>query len=238
MTEPSVAARVEQLFTECGAYREGHFKLKSGRHTDRYLEKFQVLQWPERVAEICTYMADAALLEMGEAQPDVVIGPTTGGVILAHEVARNLATRGVFAEQITDVDGSSRRELRRGFRIEPGERVVLVDDVVTTGASLLEMIPLIEAAGGDIGAIVVIVDRSGELEGLASPTAGATYSAKALWSLNLPTYVPGPDTCPGCATNLPLEAPGSSGLAKLSHLIPPETPSEAPPQKRSPRTSQ
>ena len=207
---PEVATRVEQLFAESGAYRHGHFKLKSGRHGDRYLEKFQVLQWPDGVAEICGYMADACREAASAAEIDVVVGPTTGGVILAYEVARRLGTRGFFAESVSDADGSH-RELRRGFRIEPGERVALVDDVVTTGASLLEMIPLIESTGGEIAATVVIVDRSGELASLVSPASGRTYSAHALWSLNLPTYEPGPATCPGCAAGLPLEAPGSSG---------------------------
>ena len=206
----TVAARVEQLFAKSGAYREGHFKLKSGRHGDRYLEKFQVLQWPERVAEICGYLADAARAAAGDKAPQVVIGPTTGGVILAHEVGRRLGTRGIFAENVSDANGSH-RELRRGFGIVPGERVALVDDVVTTGASLLEMIPLIEATGGEIAAIAVIVDRSGELHELVSPATGRRYHATALWSLNLPTYEPGPDTCPGCKAGLPLEAPGSSG---------------------------
>jgi orotate phosphoribosyltransferase, Thermus family len=206
----TIAARVKALFAESGAYREGHFKLKSGRHGDRYLEKFQVLQWPERVVEICGYLADVAAA--GTAQIDVVIGPTTGGVILAHEVGRRLGTRGIFAESVSDANGS-RRELRRGFRIERGEHVALVDDVVTTGASLLEMIPLIEATGGEIVATVVIVDRSGELHELVSPATGRRYHATALWSLNLPTYEPGPATCPGCAAGLPIEAPGSSGTA-------------------------
>ncbi len=208
-----VAARVEQLFAESGAYRQGHFKLKSGRHGDRYLEKFQVLQWPERVAEICGFMAGACSAAAGARPIDVVVGPTTGGVILAYEVAHRLGTRGFFAEAVKETDGTTHRELRRGFRIEPGERVVLVDDVVTTGASLLEMIPLIESTGGEIAATVVIVDRSGELANLVSPSTGRSYSAHALWSLNLPTYEPGPATCPGCAAGLPLEAPGSSGIA-------------------------
>lgn len=208
----AVAQRVEQLFAESGAYREGHFKLKSGRHGDRYLEKFQVLQWPERVVEICRYLAEATRAAAGGDQPTVVIGPTTGGVILAHEVGKALGTRGIFAESVSDASGSH-RELRRGFRIKPGERVALVDDVVTTGTSLLEMIPLIEASGGEIAAIVVIVDRSGELDELRSPTTDKTYRATALWSLNLPTYAPGPDTCPGCKRGLPLEAPGSSGTS-------------------------
>ncbi len=205
-----VAQRVEQLFTESGAYREGHFKLKSGRHGDRYLEKFQVLQWPERVAEICDLLAERARVAAGERPIDVVLGPTTGGVILAYEVGRRLGTRGIFAENVSDANGS-RRELRRGFRIAPGERVALVDDVVTTGASLLDMIPLIEATGGEIAATVVIVDRSGELHDLTSPATGQRYHAEALWSLSLPTYEPGPKTCPGCAAGLPIEAPGSSG---------------------------
>jgi orotate phosphoribosyltransferase len=209
-----VARRVEELFAQSGAYRVGHFKLKSGRHGDRYLEKFQVLQWPERVGEICRYLADAVLVDAspdGSRAINVVVGPTTGGVILAHEVARNVGTRGFFAEQVTDADGTSRRELRRGFAIAPGERVALVDDVVTTGASLLEMIPLIESAGGELAAIAVIVDRSGELDQLTSSSTGRTYRARALWSLNLPTYEPGADSCPGCAADFPLEAPGSSG---------------------------
>ena len=208
-----VAARVEQLFAESGAYREGHFKLKSGRHGDRYLEKFQVLQWPERVAEICGFLADRVGEVAGATRIDVVVGPTTGGVILAYEVARRLGTRGFFAESVADADGNSHREFRRGFRIEPGERVALVDDVVTTGASLLEMIPLVESTGGVLVATAVIVDRSGELANLKSPTTGKAYDADALWSLNLPTYEPGPETCPGCAAGLPLESPGSSGTS-------------------------
>ena len=208
----AVAARVEQLFAGSGAYRQGHFKLKSGRHAERYLEKFQVLQWPERVAEICGYMADACRDAAGAHPIDVVVGPTTGGVLLAYEVARRLGTRGFFAENVTDANGS-RRELRRGFQIKPGERVALVDDVVTTGTSLLEMIPLIESTGGEIAAIVVIVDRSGELASMVSPSTGKSYRAEALWSLNLPTYEPGPQTCPACAAGLPIEAPGSSGTS-------------------------
>jgi orotate phosphoribosyltransferase len=213
MTDNGVAQRVEELFAESGAYRQGHFKLKSGRHGDRYLEKFQVLQWPERVTEICRFMADRARDAAGAQPIDVVVGPTTGGVILAYEVARNLGTRGFFAESVESADGSSRREFRRGFRIEAGERVLLVDDVVTTGASLLEMIPLIESTAAAIVATVVIVDRSGQLDDLVSPTTGKRYSASALWSLNLPTYEAGADNCPGCAAGLALEAPGTSGTS-------------------------
>ena len=129
-----IAARVETLFAEAGAYREGHFKLKSGRHGDRYIEKFQVLQWPERVTELCRLIADRAWAPGGTSAVDVVIGPTTGGVILAYEVARQLGVRGIFAEQVTAADGTTSRELRRGF--EMGFLVVLpflvIDLIVAT----------------------------------------------------------------------------------------------------------
>ena len=207
----ATAARVEQIFTGANAYRSGHFHLKSGRHADRYIEKFQVLQWPERVTELCRLIADRAWTTGGGSAVDVVVGPTTGGIILAFEVARQLGVRGIFAEQVSGPDGHARRELRRGFRIEPGERVLLVDDVVTTGASLAEMLPPIEGAGGQLVRAIVIVDRSGRLRRIESPDTGRHYPAEALWTLTLPTYEPGASHCPGCASNLPLEAPGSSG---------------------------
>jgi orotate phosphoribosyltransferase len=209
----ALTQRVEHLFTEAGAYREGHFRLKSGRHGDHYLEKFAVLQWPAAVTELCRLIADRVWLPGGEAAVDVVVGPTTGGVILAYETARQLGVRGIFAESVADAGGATHRELRRGFEIRPGERVLLVDDVVTTGASLVEMLPVIEAAQGDLVGAIVLVDRSGDLSEITSPVSGRAYIAEALWSLALPTYEPGPDTCPGCAADLPLEAPGSSGAA-------------------------
>lgn len=210
--DPQTAARVEAIFREAGAYREGHFKLKSGRHADRYIEKFQVLQWPARVTELCRLMADRAWSPGGVTAVDVVIGPTTGGVILAYEVARQLGVRGIFAEGVTAADGTTSRELRRGFEIRPGEKVLLVDDVVTTGASLAEIVPLIEQAGGDLFLTIVIVDRTGGLSSVESPVTHQVYRSEALWSLSLPTYEAG-DECPGCAAGLPLEAPGSSGLS-------------------------
>lgn len=211
----TAAARVEQIFSDAGAYREGHFKLKSGRHADRYIEKFQVLQWPDRVTELCGLLAERgrqAARAVGRPI-DVVVGPTTGGVILAYETARQLGVRGIFAEQEIGPQATKVRALRRGFRIEPGELVLLVDDVVTTGASLTEMLPLIEDAGGVLVEAEVLVDRTAALEQVTSPASGRTYPARALWGLDLPSYEPGSDTCPGCAAGLPLEAPGSSGAA-------------------------
>jgi len=203
------AARVEQVFREAGAYRDGHFQLKSGRHADRYIEKFEVLQWPNRVAELVGLIVARA--HHRGAAVDVVVGPTIGGVILAYEAARQLGVRGIFAEQVATPEGTNRRALRRGFAIAPGERVLLVDDVVTTGASLVEMLPLIEEAGGQMVLVSVLVDRSGGLTEVASLRSGSSYPVDALWSLDLPTHEPGTDTCPGCAGGVPLQTPGSSG---------------------------
>lgn len=199
------AERVEQTFREAGAYREGHFKLKSGRHADRYVEKFEVLQWPERVTELCRLIVESA------PKVDLVLGPTTGGVILAYECARQLGVRGIFAEEVADGIGGSRRGLRRGFAIAPDERVLLVDDVITTGGSLLAMLPVVEEAAGELVGISVLVDRSGGLPEVESPQTGRRYPVQSLWTLSLPTYEPGPATCPGCAAGQTLVAPGSSG---------------------------
>jgi orotate phosphoribosyltransferase len=207
----AISARTEALFRSSGAFREGHFQLKSGLHGTAYVEKFQVLQDPAATAELCACFAAHGRGADGETLVDVVAGPTTGGVILAFETARQLGVRSIFAEEVRGDDGSSRREFRRGFRIEPGERVLLVDDILTTGGSLQAMLPAVEAAGGVIVECLVLVDRSGGRAVLASPSSGRTYPLRSLWRLDLPTYEPGPAGCPACAAGIPLEAPGSSG---------------------------
>lgn len=207
-----VAQRTEDLFRASGAFREGHFLLKSGRHGDAYVEKFAVLSDPAATSELCGYWAARVRSDRadGPALVDLVAGPTTGGVILAFETARQLGVRSIFAEEVRDADGGTRREFRRGFRIEPGERVLLVDDILTTGGSLLAMIPAVEALGGEIVECAVMVDRSGGRATLTSPTTGRAYPLRALWQLELPTYEPG-EACPRCAAGDPLVAPGSTG---------------------------
>ena len=137
----AVAERTAALFRRAGALREGHFLLKSGRHSERYLEKFLLLQDPAVTSELCAFWAAAARGADGRPLVDVVAGPTTGGIVLAFETARQLGVRGIFAEEVRAADGSTRREFRRGFAIEPGERVLLVDDILTTGGSLQAMLP-------------------------------------------------------------------------------------------------
>lgn len=206
----AIAARTEAIFRRSGALREGHFQLKSGRHSDHYMEKFEVLQDPAATSELCAmWVADYA----GKGLVDLVAGPTTGGVILAFETGRQLGTRAIFAEEVRGADGAVRREFRRGFRIGPGERVLLVDDILTTGGSLLAMVPAVERAGGEIVGCHVLVDRSGGLAALTSPLTGRSYPLEPLWRLELPTYEPGAATCPGCADGIVLYAPGSSGAA-------------------------
>ncbi len=208
----AVAARTEELFRASGALREGHFILKSGRHSDAYLEKFQVLQDPAVTSELCGFWAARVRDATGAPMVDLVAGPTTGGVMLAFETGRQLGTRAIFAEEVAGEPGATpHREFRRGFTITPGEKVLLVDDILTTGGSLLAMIPAVEAMGGEIVECAVIVDRSGGLSTLTSPATGRVYPLRALWSLELPTYEPGPATCPRCAAGEPAVKPGSSG---------------------------
>jgi len=207
----AVAERTEALFKRAGALREGHFLLKSGRHSERYLEKFLLLQDPAVTSELCAFWAAAARGVDGRPMVDVVAGPTTGGIVLAFETARQLGVRGIFAEEVHDASGAAHREFRRGFRIEPGERVLLVDDILTTGGSLLAMLAPVEAAGGEIVGCFVMADRSGGTAVLASPVTGRRYPVQGLWQMEIPTFEPGAATCPRCADGTPLHAPGSTG---------------------------
>lgn len=206
------ARRVEGLFIATGALQRGHFLLKSGRHGDRYLEKWSLLQHPDAAAEVCALLAERALAvaQAAAVEIDLVAGPTTGGVLLAYEIGRLLGVRGIFAEEVRG-DGAPRREFRRGFHIPPRARALLVDDILTTGGSLLAMLPAVEAAGGEIVGCEVLVDRSGGRSTLTSPSTGRVYPLDALWRLELPTWEPGPGTCPRCADGTALHAPGSTG---------------------------
>ena len=166
MTEADASlgdASVESLFTASGALLEGHFVLKSGRHAGRYLEKFLVLQHPRFGVEIGRRFA--SVLE--PYRPTLVVGPTTGGVLLSFETARQLGdgVRAAFAEPVEQ----GGRALRRGWTLAPDERVVIVDDILTTGTSLLETVEAVRAAGVDPVAAAVMVDRSVDPVQLALP---------------------------------------------------------------------
>src|SRR5438876_9887341 len=177
-------ADVERVFRESGALREGHFILASGRHASLYLEKFQVLQHPSETERLCSAVAIWA----GALGVETVAGPTTGGIILAHEVARQLGARAIYAERR---EGASGREFRRGFALASGERVLVVDDIMTTGGSLQETIDAVRAAGGTVAGAA----------GLGEPCGGAARlggPVEARWRVDIPSY--SATQCPLCAT--------------------------------------
>jgi orotate phosphoribosyltransferase len=184
---------VERVFREAGALLDGHFALASGRHSPTYLEKFQVLQNPAATERLCRAIADWARSRGVET----VAGPTTGGIILAHEVARQLGARAVYAER----SESGGRELRRGFRLRRGERVLVVDDIMTTGGSVQQTIGAVNEAGGTAAAAAVLVDRSGGSAGIDVPYL-------ALWRLEIPSYSAA--DCPLCAKGVPVTHPGTT----------------------------
>jgi orotate phosphoribosyltransferase len=196
------AASVEELFARAGALRSGHFVLKSGRHSDRYLEKFAVLQYPTLAVEIGRRLAD----ELAGFDPTLVVGPTTGGVLLAFETARQLearlahTVRGVFAEPME----RGMRALRRGWPVASDERVVLVDDILTTGASLAETAAAVRAAGAQPLAAAVIVDRSSAAVEVGCPIVGLGRIEIGSWDAA---------DCPACASGEPVVKPGSSAAS-------------------------
>ena len=186
---------VEDIFSRAGAYLEGHFLLSSGLHSPFYLEKFQVLQWPQETERLCQSIVESARA----LDVQTVAGPTTGGIILAHEVARQLGVRAVYAERTADGRG---REFRRSFRLNPGERVLVVDDIMSTGGSVQETIAAVRANGAEVVGVGVLVDRSsGQARFDGLPVI-------ALWDVSIPNY--SPEACPQCAQGVPLVKPGTT----------------------------
>jgi len=178
--------RVLQIFKDAGAILEGHFALTSGMHSPVYWEKFQVLQYPRYTQKLCKLIVD----RFRSVGIQVVAGPTTGGVILAFETARQIGVRGIFAEK---AEGG--RAFRRGFNISPGEKVLVVDDILTTGGSVNEVIDAVKKLGGDIVGIGVLVDRSSE---------SVNFGVPLFACLRSPTVAYPPEKCPLCAEGRPL----------------------------------
>lgn len=185
--------KAEEIFTKSGAIMKGHFLLSSGLHSPVYWEKFQVLQYPNYTEQLCRMIAS----HFANQRIQVVAGPTTGGIILAFEVARQLGVRGIFAEK----EGTAERAFRRGFKINPGERVLIVDDILTTGGSIHEVIQAVNKQAGTIVGIGVLVNRSEQKIDFGFPLFACLSSIT-------PTYQP--QNCPLCAAGIPLVKPGSS----------------------------
>jgi len=187
-----VAGKTEDIFEKSGALLKGHFLLTSGLHSPAYWEKFRILQFPGYTEQLCRMIADHFRRE----NVQVVAGPTTGGIILAFEVARQLGVRGIFAEKEDE-----ERNFRRGFSIDPGERVLIVDDILTTGSSVHEVIAAVNKLDGNIVGIGVLVDRSGQAPDFGFPLFSCHHAATVTYR---------PEECPLCAAGIPLVKPGSS----------------------------
>lgn len=183
------AEELLERLKRAGALVDGHFRLSSGRHSDRYLQCALLLQYPADARAL----GDALAALVRRLKPDTVLSPALGGVIIGHEVARALDIRAIFAERD---DGAL--VLRRGFRLRSNERVLVVEDVVTTGGSTRETMALARAAGSEVVGVAALVDRGG---------AQFDVPFHALLRLPLPTWAP--EVCPLCARGLPLVKPGS-----------------------------
>lgn len=188
--------QVLQLFRETEALLEGHFQLTSGLHSPQYFQCAKVLQYPQHAEKLCR----VAQQNFSSQRIDAVIAPAVGGIIVAHEVGRLLQARALFAER---QDG--KMSLRRGFHLAPGEKILVCEDVVTTGGSVQEVIDLVREAGGEVMGVFCIVDRS---------SGKANFGASLLSTLQLAPETYAPEACPLCAAGSVAEKPGSRFLKK------------------------
>jgi orotate phosphoribosyltransferase len=178
-----------------GALKRGHFRLASGNHSDQYVEKFDLLRRPGDTSAVCAEIAE----RYRGAALDVVVGPTTGGVLLAFEVARQLGIGAAYAERRSD--GSSGRAFRAGTSFAPGQRVLVVDDILTTGGSVRETLAALDQEPVEVVGIAVLVDRSGGAVDFGVPLS-------ALATLRIETWPAA--ACPLCADATPLVQLGTT----------------------------
>ena len=184
---------VTKLLEKTGALMHGHFLLTSGLHSPMYVEKFQVLQHPQYTEDLCKALAERFRAD----KPELVVGPMTGGILLAHEVGKALGTRAIFTERDNGV-----MTLKRGFFIEPGTRVLVVEDIVTTGGSVQEVLKVVKDQGGEVVGVGLLVDRSG---------GRADFGVKTEALLKLAIEAHKPENCPLCAAGVPITKRGRTG---------------------------
>lgn len=183
----------EEIFRKSGAILDGHFLLTSGRHSPVYWEKFKVMQYPEYVQQLCGIIAD----HFRKQSIQLVAGPTTAGIILAFEVARQLGTRAIYAEKSENKSFA----FKRGAAISPGDRVLVIDDVLTTGGSVKEVILRVKERSGTLIGVGVLVDRTEQNIDLGAPLFSCHRAQAISYS---------PDKCPLCEAKIPLVKPGGS----------------------------
>ena len=187
-------ADVLRIFEESGALLRGHFVLTSGYHSDQYFEKFHVLSQPRQVETLCRDLA----ARLAYTKPDVVMGPTTLGVVMAYEVAKHLGTPAAYAE----LNKEGKRFLRREEHLLPGQRVLVVDDILTTGGSVRECIELVDAKGATLCGVGLLVDRSGGTVAFPAPTEALLRLTVEKWAA---------DALPEWLAAIPVARPGSTG---------------------------
>jgi orotate phosphoribosyltransferase len=180
-----------EIFKKTGALLQGHFLLTSGRHSNMYFQCAKVLQYPEYTEQVCRIIAD----NFKDFEIDTVISPAMGGIIVGQEVARQLNKRSIFAER-----EDKKLTLRRGFSIDKGEKILVCEDVVTTGGSVFEVIDIVKEQGGEVVGVGFIVDRS-------NGKVDFGYPQKSTMKMEVISYTP--DECPLCKENIPLVKPGS-----------------------------
>ncbi len=188
--------RVVEILKEAGVLQEGHFRLTSGRHSGKYLQCAKIFQYTKYSEELCGVLAE----KYADAGVDVVIGPAIGAIQMAYEVSRSLGVKNIFAERENGV-----MTLRRGFTIEPGQKVLVVEDVVTTGGSVREVIDIVKKNGGEVVGVGSIVDRTGGKIDFGVPF-------KAVISMEVTSYEE--SECPLCKAGLPIVKPGSRNFTK------------------------
>lgn len=183
--------KVLEILKKTGVLLEGHFKLTSGKHSSRYLQCAKVYQWPKYGEELSRALAD----KFRDRKIDMVVGPALGGILIAYEVGKALDVKSIFAERDNGV-----MTLRRGFEIPEGTNVLVVEDVVTTGGSVREVIEIVKKSGGNVVGVGSLVNRSG-----GSVDFGVEF--KSLISFDIPTYTE--EECPLCKEGIPCVKPGS-----------------------------
>ncbi|OQB14058.1 MAG: Orotate phosphoribosyltransferase [Firmicutes bacterium ADurb.Bin193] len=184
--------RVTEILKEAGVLLEGHFILTSGRHSDKYLQCAKIFQYPKYAEELCAALAE----KFRDDKVETVIGPAIGAIHAAYETSRQLGVRNIFSER----DSEGKMALRRSFEITKGERVLVVEDVVTTGGSVREVIELVKEVGGVVVGVGSIVDRTGGTIDFGVPF-------KAVMSMEVVSYHP--ENCPLCEKKIPAIKPGS-----------------------------
>ena len=179
------------VFKSTGALLDGHFRLTSGRHSNTYFQCAKVLQHPEHLTAVCNRIAE----HFAGSGVETVISPAIGGIVVGTEVGRQLGVKTIFAERKDGV-----MTIRRGFSLELGERVLVIEDVITTGGSVAEVIALIKSAGASLVGVGSVVDRSNGRVKLADDHF-------SVLSMEVISY--SPEECPLCKENVPIDAPGS-----------------------------